>query len=167
MRVDAAKAYLVVELEGQAAPLEGATFALDVTRVDQVLEAGRLTEVPLAPGVVRGIMGHHGRIVTVVDPAPLLDLAAQPAGVQHVVIVQHRRGRLANLGFQAASIRGIVPAGQLEEVNVAPRANVAWVAQMDKRLVHILALDSLLGRLAERISTLAGGAKESNQGVVV
>jgi purine-binding chemotaxis protein CheW len=42
-------------------------YALDVTRVREVVEAGPITRVPSAPAGVRGVVNLRGRVVPLVD----------------------------------------------------------------------------------------------------
>ena len=64
------------------------TFGIDVANVWQVIEPLALKEVPLCPPIVEGIMSHGGRIVTVVDPSPVLGFTPQDGEVKQVVIVR-------------------------------------------------------------------------------
>jgi purine-binding chemotaxis protein CheW len=47
--------------------LDGACYGIEVTRVQEIIRYQRLTRVPLAPGVIAGLMNLRGQIVTAVD----------------------------------------------------------------------------------------------------
>lgn len=49
-------------------------FGLEVSDVQEVLRAQQMTDVPLAPKVVRGLMNLRGQIVTALDMRKQLDL---------------------------------------------------------------------------------------------
>lgn len=157
--------YLVFDIGVADTDDHGGTFAFDVSHVLQVIEPGWISAVPLAPEVVLGIINHHGRIVTVIDPAPLLELAPQPGVVSQAVILRHGVHSPASLGLKVSRIHGIVARGDLAAVDVESRPCVAWVAQAGRRLIHILALEPLL----ERLSRLFGSvdSRPSVQGVTV
>jgi chemotaxis signal transduction protein len=142
----------------------GSSFALEVSRVFQVIEPTEVSLVPLSPPVVLGIINHHGRIVTVIDPAPLLGLSPQRGPVLQAVVLRQGQKGPNNLGLMVARIQGIVARSDLSEVEVEARPGVAWVAQAGRRLVHILATEPLL----ERLSRLFGSIERSSvQGVTV
>ncbi len=164
-RSSAGGPFLVFDIGTGEVDDRGGTYAIDVGHVFQVIEPGRVSPVPLAPAVVLGILNHHGRIVTVVDPAPLLELPPQEGPVTQAVILRQGLRGPANLALKAARIHGIVVRGDLAEVDVPARSCVAWVAQSGRRLVHVVALEPLL----ERLSRLFGAvdSRPTVQGVTV
>jgi chemotaxis signal transduction protein len=136
--------YLVFEVG------EAAFFALEVNKVWQVLETeGPPSPVPLAPRVVRGIISHHGKIVTVVDPAPIFGLAPQGERVPQIVVLRTGRRNAGNLGLQMLRSHGIIPAVDLKEAQVEKGPCVAWVAQSQKRLIQVVEVEALYERLSE------------------
>ena len=56
---------------------EEALFAVDALRVQEIIRKGAITPVHHAPAHVLGIINLRGRIVTVLDPASRMGLAAQ------------------------------------------------------------------------------------------
>lgn len=67
--------------------LDGLFFGVDVRRVQEVLRFQRMTPVPLAPPVVRGLINLRGQIVTALDLRRRLDLTDRPADRQPMNIV--------------------------------------------------------------------------------
>ena len=143
--------HLVFEL---GLPGGHAVYALDALSVLQVVELSQVTPVPLAPPPVRGIMNHHGRIVTVVDPAPLLALPQQGQESAQVVILRRDGRRSGHLGLLAWRIFEIVAKLSLERVDVSTGPYVAWVAQAKKRLIHVIDLEALLQGLGHQFGPL-------------
>lgn len=47
--------------------LDGACYGIEVMRVQEIIRYQRLTRVPLAPGVIAGLMNLRGQIVTAID----------------------------------------------------------------------------------------------------
>ncbi len=140
--------YLVFEVG------DGGLFALEVAKVWQVLEPQTApSPVPLAPGVVRGIISHHGRIVTVVDPAPILALPPQGERVPQIVVLRHGRRGAANLGLQSMRSHGIVPQKELAVAEVDKAPCVAWVARSGRNLVQIVDVEALYEKLAEQFGS--------------
>ncbi|MBN1961320.1 MAG: chemotaxis protein CheW [Deltaproteobacteria bacterium] len=141
------------------------TFAIDVSNVFQVIELGHIAPVPLAPEVVLGILNHHGNIVTIVDPAKILNLSASSQKSTQAVILRQNVRSSTQLGFKVSHIWGILPRNDLLVVPIPPQECIAWAAQVSLRLVKVLALTSLL----ESLSRLFGNidSKLSLQGVTV
>src|SRR5262245_48469993 len=48
-------------------------FALPLWQVREIATAGRITPVPLAPAVVRGLANLRGRVITLIDVAVVFD----------------------------------------------------------------------------------------------
>ena len=141
--------YLIFDIELGSAESQDAAFGLDVAHVAQVLEIESTVAVPLAPSVVEGIVNHQGRILTIVDPAPLLDLPPQAHRATQVVILRRSMGAGGNVGVKVARIRDIVRVDQLEEVDVDAGDAVRCVLRRDRDLIHIVAYQALLAELAK------------------
>lgn len=114
------------------------TFGLDVANVWQVFEPQRIKTIPLCPPMVEGIISHGGRIVTVVDPSPLLGYRRQEGAVRQVVIVRDDERPLGNLGLKVSRIRQIVDASAMTGADVPSGPYVQRTVQSGMRLVHII-----------------------------
>lgn len=53
-------------------------FALEVTRIQEVILLTQITQVPLAASIIRGLVNLRGQIVTAVDMRARLNLPARP-----------------------------------------------------------------------------------------
>jgi len=60
--------------------LDGLYFGVDVQKVQEVIRYQKMTHVPLAPPVVRGLINLRGQIVKAIDMRRRLDMPALPAG---------------------------------------------------------------------------------------
>jgi len=127
-------------------------FAIDVAHVLNVLEAEHVVQVPLSPAVVEGVLNHHGRIVTVIDPAPLLELAPQPDPVAHVVILRRPGGIGGHIGLKVVRTQEIVAAARLEEMALQGGACVDRVVRRERHLIHIVSYDALLSELSDQFA---------------
>jgi purine-binding chemotaxis protein CheW len=58
--------------------LDQLLFGVDLKHVQEVIRPLRMTRVPLAPGVVQGLINLRGQIVTAVDLRRRLELAPRP-----------------------------------------------------------------------------------------
>jgi purine-binding chemotaxis protein CheW len=60
--------------------LDGRSYGVEIDRVQEVLRNQQVTDVPLAPRVVGGLINLRGQIVMAVDLRRCLELAEAPAG---------------------------------------------------------------------------------------
>jgi chemotaxis signal transduction protein len=139
-------------------------YAMDLDQLQQVVEPTTVAPVPLAPAVVLGIMSFHGRIVTVVDPAPILGLRV-PWAVgpeSRVLLLRQQQVSAGNVGLHVSRVQNIVPPDELEATEVAPGPCVRWVLRHGSRLINIVRAESLLDGLARRF----GSGRLPRQGVI-
>lgn len=57
---DDASQYLIFTLNGES-------FAMDILQIREIIEFGHLTEVPMTPDMVRGVINLRGAVVPVID----------------------------------------------------------------------------------------------------
>jgi purine-binding chemotaxis protein CheW len=67
--------------------LDGHLFGVEVMQIQEVIRYQRMTRVPLAPGVVEGLINLRGQIVTAIDLRRRLELRERPAGQAPMNIV--------------------------------------------------------------------------------
>jgi len=60
--------------------LDGHTFGTPVPKVQEVIQHQEMTRVPLAPGVVSGMINLRGQIVSAIDLRRRLGLEERPSG---------------------------------------------------------------------------------------
>lgn len=162
----AVESVLIFDIGAVARPGKASgAYGIDVTQVLQVLEPGNVSPVPLAPDTVLGIMNHHGRIVTLVDPASILGMGARDLDGPETRVILLRQGQRStgNVGLRVARVREIVPIAELKEADVAAGPCVGWVAQHGRRLINILRVEAFLEGLAREFGS--SSAREPRQGV--
>jgi purine-binding chemotaxis protein CheW len=67
--------------------LDKLLFGVELKGVQEVIRALDITKVPLAPGVVSGLMNLRGQIVTALDLRMRLELEPRPAGIRPMNVV--------------------------------------------------------------------------------
>lgn len=127
-------------------------FGVEVLRVQEVIRYQDMTRVPLAPGVVQGLINLRGQIVTAIDLRQRLELPDRAAGVQPMnVVVRTSDGVVSLLVDEIGDVIETQPAdfeAAPETINGAARELVTGVYKLKDRL--LLALD------VERASSLEG-----------
>jgi len=132
-----------------ARPLQYCTFYLDkllfgveLTGVQEVIRSLDITQVPLAPNVVSGLINLRGQIVTAVDLRRRLELEPRPAEELPMnVVVRTEDGAVSLLVDQIGDVV------EVEESTFEPppetlrgsvRAVIMGVHKLDDRLMHVL-----------------------------
>ncbi len=77
--------------------LDDLLFGVEVQQVQEVIRFQNLTEVPLASGVVHGLINLRGQIVTALDLRRRLSLPERPAGELPMNVVIRTEGDLVSL----------------------------------------------------------------------
>jgi len=137
--------------------LGGETFAMDIRFIREVIQYGGITEVPLMPPFIRGVINLRGSVVPVID---LFVRFGRPAcAVAHrtcTVILELTQGDgTAELGVMVDNVSEVLSIAA-SEVEPAPafgsdiRAEfIAGVAKVGERFVilldvnHVLSVDEL------------------------
>lgn len=132
--------------------LNGESFAVDILHIREIIEFGPLTEVPMTPDMVRGVINLRGAVV------PVIDLSARfGRGQTHIgrrtciVILEIDDGEaLQTLGIV---VDGVTEVLEMAAADIAPpptfgariRADfVAGMGRVDSRFVIILNLERVL-----------------------
>ena len=122
--------------------LEKYLFGIELLKVQEVMQQLELTEVPLAPFVVRGLMNLRGQIVTAVDLRRQLELPERPADKLPMNVVV-RAGEDA-VSLLVDEIGDVVEVGEEtfepppETLRGAVRSAILGVHKLDKQLMHVL-----------------------------
>jgi purine-binding chemotaxis protein CheW len=137
--------------------LGGETFAMDIRSIREVIQFGGITEVPLMPPFIRGVINLRGSVVPVID---LFVRFGRPASqVAHrtcIVILELTQGEAtAELGILVDNVSEVLSIAA-SEIEPAPafgsdlRAEfLAGVAKVGERFVilldvnHVLSIDEL------------------------
>jgi purine-binding chemotaxis protein CheW len=72
--------YLIFTLSGEA-------FAIDILHVKEIIEYGQLTEVPMMPEVVRGVINLRGAVVPVIDLSARFGRSPTPIARRTCIVI--------------------------------------------------------------------------------
>lgn len=131
--------------------LGGEFYAVGILAVKEIIEYGGLTEVPLMPDSVRGVINLRGAVV------PVLDLAARfgrpPAAATRrtcIVIVEIGGGERQVVGMIVDAVNAVldIAAADIEpppDFGARIRTDfLAGMAKVNERFVIVLAIDKVL-----------------------
>jgi len=122
--------------------LDRLLFGIELLQVQEVIRYLELTEVPLAPEVIGGLLNLRGQIVTAVDLRRQLDLDERPVDTLPMnVVVRTADGPVSMLVDEIGDVV------EVEEATFEPapetlqgriRTLILGVHKLDKHLMHVL-----------------------------
>jgi purine-binding chemotaxis protein CheW len=123
-------------------------YGVDVRAVQEIIRVTEITQVPRAPGFMKGVINLRGRIIPVIDLKRKLGLGEVGTSRQARIVVVKLKDRLIGLLVDGASQVLRVPVSNIEEapeevVEVNARY-VRGVAKLESRLVILLDLQAVL-----------------------
>jgi purine-binding chemotaxis protein CheW len=125
--------------------LEGLYFGIEVTRVQEVIRYQEMTPVPLAPGVIAGLINLRGQIVTAIDLRRRLELTPRaPAQLPTNVVVRSEDGTVSLLVDEIGDVLE-VPGDAFEQVpetlSGVARSLILGAYKLPGRLLLVLDTD--------------------------
>lgn len=138
------------------------TFAVPTVCVREIIELGRLTQVPRLPPSIRGVINLRGRVVPVIELRRRLDLAAVEVGRRACIVIMEipagASREPAVVGFIVDTVSAVleIPAGAIDaspEFGAGVDAEfVLGMAKLDEGLVILLDISKVLDtREVERL----------------
>lgn len=132
--------------------VDGLFFGVEVLQVQEVLRYQQMTRVPLAPGVVEGLINLRGQIVTALDMRRRLRLPPRPEGKAPMNAVVRTAGGAVSLLVDEIGDVVEVDAGAFEQPpdNVDPSARelLRGVYKLKDRLLLILDTERTIDLIA-------------------
>lgn len=144
--------------------LGGELFALESLLVSEVLDLPAMTQVPLGPPCLRGIVNLRGNAATVVDLGLKLGLGATKTdqGACLIILERDYDGERALIAAMADAVHEVVAIAR-DEVETPPEIGLAvdarfltGLARQDDAFLMLLDIDRLFS-LEELASGAAGG----------
>lgn len=150
--------------------LDGERFALEISRVREVLEFRGATKVPRTPGFMRGVINLRGNVVPVVDLKAKFGMGVTETAVDTCVVIVEVEidGETTVLGALADSVQEVI---ELDPAQVEPpprmgaRLDTAFIRGMGKlgeEFLILLDIDRVFS--AEELTAVAAGADAHGEG---
>ncbi|WP_028534081.1 chemotaxis protein CheW [Paludibacterium yongneupense] len=132
--------------------LAGDTFAIGILAIKEILEYVPLTQVPLMPNFIRGVMNLRGAVVPVIDLARRFGRAATPIGRRTgiVIIEVTYEEQQLYIGVLVDAVHEVlaIPSSDIEpppQFGGKIRADfIAGMAKVDTRFVMLLHVERAL-----------------------
>ena len=141
--------------------LDKLMFGVDLEKVQEVIRYLEITEIPLAPRVVSGLMNLRGQIVTGIDLRRRLDIADRAEGISPMnVVIRSADGAVS---LQVDEIGDVVEVTEdsferpPETLHGKVREVILGVHKLEKQLLHVLDTEKACGTVDQTEVTAAGG----------
>jgi len=139
--------------------LDKLMFGVDLEKVQEVLRHLEITEIPLAPRVVSGLMNLRGQIVTGIDLRRRLELADRPEGaVPMNVVIRTADGAVSLLVDEIGDVVEVTEESferPPETLQGKVREVILGVHKLEKQLMHVLNTE----KACETSESVASGAE--------
>ena len=147
--------------------LEDEVFALDISKVREVLDFTTVTKVPRTPDFMRGVINLRGSVVPVVDMRLKFGMTVTEKTVNTCIIITEIEldGDTTVLGALADSVQEVIDL-EPEQIEPAPRIGtrlktefIKGMGKRDDRFIMILDIDKVFS--AEELATIDSSSPES------
>ena len=139
----------------------GATYALGIAAIKEIIEFGHITAVPLMPPFIRGIINLRGAVVPVIDLAARLGFAASTPDRRTCVVVVEvpQDGEVCELGLVVDGVSEVI---EVDPAALEPAPSfgatvrsdfISAMARLRNRFVIVLRLEQVLS--IDEVSRLA------------
>jgi purine-binding chemotaxis protein CheW len=142
--------------------LAGETFAMDIRSIREVIQFGGITEVPLMPPFIRGVINLRGSVVPVIDLSVRFGRPGTAAAHRTcIVILELAQGEdTAELGVLVDNVSEVLSIAE-SEIEPAPAFGsdlrsefIAGVAKVGDRFVILLDVNRVLS--VDELASLIG-----------
>ncbi len=145
--------------------LDDETFAVDISKVREVLDFTTITKVPQTPDFMRGVINLRGSVVPVVDMKLKFGMSKTDRTVNTCIIIVEVTldGEAAILGALADSVQEVI---ELDPDNIEPAPRIGMrlrtdfikgMGKRDGRFIMILDIDSIFSYDELSLVQAAGG----------
>jgi purine-binding chemotaxis protein CheW len=122
--------------------LDKLMFGVELGKVQEVIRYLEITEIPLAPRVVRGLMNLRGQIVTAMDLRRRLDLPDRPEDAHPMnVVIRSADGAVSLLVDEIGDVVEVTEDSferPPETLQGNVREVILGVHKLEKQLMHVL-----------------------------
>ncbi len=132
------------------------TYALELAEVQEVVEDQTIYPFPGAPAAIAGAISFHGRIITVIDLAQLLNFPAGKIG-RRIIVLVNQRGPVALGVDQVHKIINLATEPTKKRENYSEENCITAIINHAGKMINLLDLEQLQLQLEELCSETGGG----------
>ncbi|MCK4502262.1 MAG: chemotaxis protein CheW [Desulfuromonadales bacterium] len=132
------------------------TYALELAEVQEVVEDQTIYPFPGAPAAIAGAISFHGRIITVIDLAQLLNFPAGKIG-RRIIVLVNQRGPVALGVDQVHKIINLATEPTKKREKYSEENCITAIINHAGKMINLLDLEQLQLQLEELCSETGGG----------
>jgi purine-binding chemotaxis protein CheW len=145
-------------------------FAIDIVSVREIIQFGQMTEVPLMPDFVRGVINLRGAVVPVIDLQARLGKSLSNVNKKTCIVIfdAFREGERIELGLMVDAVSAVIeiPTDQIEKPpqfgTTVRRDFIKGMGKVDDRFIIILEPEKALD--VDEMAALCEQSQLENQG---
>jgi len=150
--------------------LSGEEYAIEVSKIESVLEYTKITPLPGTDGTIKGVINLRGRALPVVDLRMVLALEESDITLDTSIIVMfiESEGEILTLGGLVDSVKEVVEFLP-EDIQDAPKVGIrikstfiVGIAKKEDNFTIILDIDRILNTEQMALASDAGNLIEDN-----
>lgn len=138
-------------------------FAIDILNIKEIIEYGQVTEVPMMPNYVRGVINLRGRVVPVIDLLVRFSQDPSPNSKRTCIVIVEveKEGEKHDLGVVVDSVSAVmeIPADNIEKApSFGTKVRAEFIEGMGKlvdkfviilNVAYVLSVDDMISNVSK------------------
>ncbi|WP_036225431.1 chemotaxis protein CheW [Mesoaciditoga lauensis] len=133
--------------------IAGEEYALDIMKIDSIIEVKKILKVPQAPSFVKGIMDFRGMVIPVISGKKKFALSNEEEESDKAIVVNLKDKKMAILVDEVKEVLSFSQ-DELEEPpqEITNESNryISAIANVNGRMIIVLDIDKLLSEKEEK-----------------
>ncbi len=133
--------------------IAGKTFAVGILDVNEIIEVSEMTDVPMMPKFIRGVINLRGSVVPVIDLAARMSRGQSEISKRSCIVlveIERNDGERQAIGMLVDAVHEIV---EIEQANIRPAPNmgegvntsfIQAMGKVDELFIILLDIDHVL-----------------------
>lgn len=133
--------------------IAGKTFAVGILEVNEIIEVSEMTDVPMMPKFIRGVINLRGSVVPVIDLAARMSRGQSEISKRSCIVlveIERTDGEHQAIGMLVDAVNEIV---EIEQANIRPAPNmgegvntsfIQAMGKVDELFIILLDIDHVL-----------------------
>jgi len=134
--------------------LSGETYSISILRIKEIIQYGRLTELPRLPAFIRGVINLRGAVVPVIDLSARFGKPSIPSGRHNAIIILELAigEETHNVGVMVDAVNAVL---EISDSEIEPVQTfsadirsefIAGMGKINGKFVNILNIQQVLSR---------------------
>ena len=139
------------------------SYGVEIMKIKEIIGTIEVTAIPEAPIYVKGVINLRGKVIPVIDLRAKFGLAAEQITERTCIVVTEitQKNGMELLSFIVDAVSEVITIAA-EDIDPAPSfggsskpGNISGMAKLDKKIVILLDIETVLGENGSQISQKA------------